>query len=323
MDHPFLEVPQQGCGEVNGPVVDLQNVSKFYKKVLGLNDFTCAFGKGMIGLLGPNGAGKSTMLKLIMGQIKPSKGRISVLGMKPWDNPKLYEELGYCPEQDTFFKGMTGEEFVTFNARLYGHSHSISRKMARKTISMVGMKKDSNRAVEGYSKGMRQRIKLAQALVNDPHLLILDEPLAGTDPIGRVMIMDLLHDLENEGKDVIISSHVLHEIERLTTNIVIVNKGRLIAEGNLHEIRDSMDRFPLTIRIKTHLRNKMAKILFDVPSVTSISFGDDEDELLVRSRSPMVFYPEFQRSVVSNGLDVHSIDSPDDSLDAIFKYLVG
>jgi ABC-2 type transport system ATP-binding protein len=308
---------------VSGPVVDLKNVSKFYKKVLGLNDFTCTFRNGMIGLLGPNGAGKSTMLKLITGQIKPSKGKISVLGMKPWDNPKLNNELGYCPEQDTFFRRMTGLQFVTLNARLYGHSSPSAGQLAKKAIKMVGMSKDASRSVDGYSKGMRQRIKIAQALVNDPQLLILDEPLAGTDPIGRVMIMDLLHDLEIEGKDIIISSHVLHEIERLTTNIVIVNKGRLIAEGNVHEIRDSMDRFPLTIRINSRMRNKMAKILLDVPSVTSISFGEGEDELLIRSRSPMEFFPAFQRSIVSHGLDIRSIDSPDDSLDAIFKYLVG
>jgi ABC-2 type transport system ATP-binding protein len=308
---------------MNIPVVDLENVSKFYGKVLGLNDFTCAFGQGMIGLLGPNGAGKSTMLKLITGQIKPSKGKVIVLNEKPWDNPILNEEMGYCPEQDTFFRGMTGQEFVTFNARMYGHSHRDSWKLARKAISRVGMRKDANRSVDGYSKGMRQRIKLAQALVNDPQLLILDEPLAGTDPIGRVMIMDLLHDLEKEGKNVIISSHVLHEIERLTMNIVIVNKGRLVASGDLHEIRDSMDRFPLTVRVKTTQRNSIAKLVFDIPSVTSVSYGDDGGELLIRTRFPMVFFPEFQRILVENSLEIMSIDSPDDSLDAIFKYLVG
>ncbi|MGA1793680.1 MAG: ABC transporter ATP-binding protein [Thermoplasmatota archaeon] len=303
-------------------VASLLNVSKFYGKVMGLNDFTVDFGKGLTGLLGPNGAGKSTMLKLLTGQIKPSSGKLEVLGLDPWDNPDLNREIGYCPEQDAFYPGMTGHQFVTFNARLMGLSHSESSKMAWGVIKRVGLAKDAGRPVDGYSKGMRQRIKIAQALVGDPNMLILDEPLAGTDPIGRVQLMNLMHDLTDEGKDIIVSSHVLYEIERLTSNIVLVNKGRLVAEGNMHEIRDSMDKYPLSVRIMTDDRKQIAKSVLEIPSVSSISLGDDPKELLVRTSSPGNFFGGFQRMLIKNGLRITSIDSPDDNLDAIFKYLV-
>lgn len=303
-------------------VAALQNVSKFYGKVMGLNDFNVDFDRGLTGLLGPNGAGKSTMLKLLTGQIKPSSGKLEVLGMDPWDNPDLNKEIGYCPEQDAFFPGMTGLQFVTLNARMIGISHREATKLAWAAIKRVGLTKDARRPVDGYSKGMRQRIKIAQAIVGDPVLLILDEPLAGTDPIGRVQLMDLMHDLSHEGKDIIVSSHVLYEIERLTSNIVLVNKGRLVAEGDMHEIRDSMDKYPLSVRILTDERTRMAKSVLDLPSVSSISMGGDPLELLVRTSSPGSFFDGFQRMLIEEGLKVSSIDSPDDNLDAIFKYLV-
>ncbi|MBN1538853.1 MAG: ABC transporter ATP-binding protein [Candidatus Thermoplasmatota archaeon] len=304
------------------PLASLVNVSKFYGNVMGLNDFSVEFPKGMTGLLGPNGAGKSTMMKVLTGQIRPSKGRVEVLGHRPWDNPVLNRMFGYCPEQDTFFRGMTGLQFVTFSARLNGHSQRESSRLAWKVVKRVNLKKDANRAIDGYSKGMRQRIKIAQALVDDPQLLFLDEPLSGTDPIGRVQLMDLLHDLAMEGKDIIVSSHVLYEIERLTSNIVLVNKGRLVAEGNMHDIRDSMDKFPLTVRIRTKERKRLAKAILDLPSVSSIFLGDEPTEVLVRSSSPVSFFPRLQNLVVDEDIQLSSIDSPDDNLDAIFKYLV-
>jgi ABC-2 type transport system ATP-binding protein len=179
-----------------------------------------------------------------------------------------------------------------------------------------------NRRVQGYSKGMRQRIKLAQALVCDPDLLILDEPLAGTDPIGRIKIMELLFDLSKQGKNIIVSSHVLYEVERLTENIVMLDKGKLIALGNIHEIRDSMDRFPLTVRIRTPNRGDLSKLSLDIKGVRSVSFGDDNEELLVRTSDPMNFFERFQRIILETGIKISSVDSPDDNLDAIFKYLV-
>ncbi|MFO8051016.1 MAG: ABC transporter ATP-binding protein [Thermoplasmatota archaeon] len=307
---------------MNEPVVELKDVSRFYGNIMGLNEINLTMGKGMTGLLGPNGAGKSTMLKLITGQIRPSKGIIRVLGRKPWDDPGLNWEMGYCPEQDSFFKGMTGRQFVVFGARMLGYPKSKAERTAEDAISRVDMKRSMNRLISGYSKGMRQRIKIAQSLINDPRLLVLDEPLAGTDPLGRLKIMDLLFDLSKEGVDIIVSSHVLYEIERLTEQIVILKNGKLVAEGNIHEIRDSMDRFPLTVRIRSPDTRKMARRLIKMVDVTSLDLGGDDDELMVRTRDPYRFYEEFQAMMAGSDLSIGSIDSPDDNLDAIFKYLV-
>lgn len=304
------------------PVITLDQVSKFYGKVMGLNDITVAVDKGLTGLLGPNGAGKSTMMKLITGQIRPSKGKVRVLGSKVWDNPSLYWDVGYCPEQDSFFPNTTGLEFVTLGARLFGIKGREASRAARKVIRKVEMERDMNRSIDGYSKGMRQRIKIAQGLVHDPRILVLDEPLAGTDPIGRVKIMDLLFDLKKAGKDIVVSSHVLYEIERLTEEVIIINKGKLVAKGNIHDIRDSMDKYPLTVRLRTPQRRKFARLMSGLKDVSTLSFTEMKDELLVTTRDPEKFYGEFQSLVVKNDLRISSIDSPDDNLDAIFKYLV-
>jgi len=304
-------------------IIELNNVSKFYGRVMGLNDISVSFGPGITGLLGPNGAGKSTMLKLVMGQIRPSMGVVSVLDQKVWNNPALNQRVGYCPEQDSFYPWMTGLEFVTFCAKLNGGSPKQAKKMAVKALRTVDLKKDMNRKIGGYSKGMRQRVKIAQSIVHGPELLLLDEPLAGTDPLGRIKIIDLLFKLQQQGKHIIVSSHVLHEVERMTRNIILINKGKLIAQGDIQEIRDSMDKFPLNVRIRTDRPRAVSQLLAENEDVLSISFPvGKKDTLIIKTARPDVFYPEFQRLVIDKNLNIFSIDSPDDSLDAIFKYLV-
>lgn len=304
-------------------IIELNNVSKFYGRVMGLNDISVSFGPGITGLLGPNGAGKSTMLKLVMGQIRPSMGTLRVLDQKVWNNPALNQRVGYCPEQDSFYSWMTGLEFVTFCAKLNGGSPKQAKKMAIKALKIVDLKKDMNRRIGGYSKGMRQRVKIAQSIVHDPELLLLDEPLAGTDPLGRIKIIDLLFKLQDQGKHIIVSSHVLHEVERMTRNIVLINKGKLIAQGDIQDIRDSMDKFPLNVRIRTNRPRAVSKLLAENEHVLSISFPvGKKDMLILKTSRPDMFYPEFQKLVIKENLNIFSIDSPDDSLDAIFKYLV-
>lgn len=302
-------------------VIELHKVSKFYGQVMGMNDVTVDFSSGMTGLLGPNGAGKSTMMKMITGQIQPSKGRIKVMGEDPWDNPHLNLNIGYCPEQDSFFKNMTGLQFVMFNTRLSGFSKSRAFDLSLDAIEKVNMKKDMDRNISEYSKGMRQRIKLAQSLVHDPDLLILDEPLAGTDPIGRVRIIDLLFELQKEGRHLVISSHVLHEVERLTERIVLIDRGKLVAEGDIHSIRDSLDRYPLTIRIQSPEQRKLARLLTYNQEVSSITFSD-KGELLVRTTDPNRFFGELQNLIVKEKITIEGVDSPDDNLNAVFQYLV-
>lgn len=307
---------------MSNDLVDIKSVSKFYGKVLGLNDITVGFGQGITGLLGPNGAGKSTMIKLITGQIKPNMGAVTVLGQKAWNNPQLNRMIGYCPEHEAFYEKMTGLQFIIYLTRLNGISKEKATDMAKRALRTVNMDKDMNRQIGGYSKGMKQRTKIAQSLVHDPDLLILDEPLAGMDPLGRIKIIELLKDLKNRGKNIIISSHVLYEIERITEEVVIINKGKLIAKGNIHNIRDSMDRFPLTIRIKTGKRKKLANLLMGKEGIISISYEGGRDTLLVRTRDSGAYYPMFQELIIKSDIEIEEIDSPDDNLDAIFKYLV-
>ncbi len=303
------------------PVIELRSVSKFYGQVMGLNDVSLRFRQGITGLLGPNGAGKSTMLKLITGQIRPSKGSVQVLGEDPWDNPGVYMKMGYCPEQDAFFRDMTGLSFVSFCGRLSGMGREEAAGRALRTMEMVGMEEDMDRPISNYSKGMRQRVKMAQALVHDPLLIVLDEPLAGTDPIGRMKIIELLFELERKGKNIIISSHVLHEVERMTENIVLIDNGKLVAEGNIHAIRDSLDRFPLTIRVMTPDARVLAGRLTSLEEVKTLSIGEN-GELLVRTSDPNRFYNDLQDLVVEDSFHIESIDSPDDNLNAVFEYLV-
>jgi ABC-2 type transport system ATP-binding protein len=305
-------------------IIEVDRVSKFYGRVMGLNDISVKFGPGITGLLGPNGAGKSTMLKLIMGQIRPSLGKITAFDQKVWNNPSLNQRIGYCPEQDSFYPWMTGFEFVKFCATLNGVPNSKAKKMAVKALKTVDLKKDMGRKIGGYSKGMRQRVKIAQSIVHEPLLLVLDEPLAGTDPLGRLKIINLLFKLEKQGKHIIVSSHVLHEVERITRSIVLINKGKLIAQGDIQSIRDSMDKFPLNIRIRTDSPRRLAKLLSDNEFVISVYFPPDKkDTVIIMTSRPDMFYPDFQQLVINKSLTIYSIDSPDDSLDAVFKYLVG
>src|SRR5262245_6094110 len=212
-------------------IVEFGEVSKWYGNVIGINKLSIRIPAGVTGLLGPNGAGKSTLLQLATGQLYPSQGEVRVLGQKVWNNPGLNRFIGLCPEQDAFYEWMTGWDFVYTSARLGGLNRVEARAAAVRTLEAVGMTKHKDRVVRGYSKGMRQRTKLAQALVHDPEVLFLDEPFTGTDPLGRRDLMEIIRDLGAQGKSVLVSSHVLHEVQHLTPNIILLNRGRLVAEG--------------------------------------------------------------------------------------------
>jgi ABC-2 type transport system ATP-binding protein len=294
-------------------------LSKWYGMVLGLNNITVGIKKGITGLLGPNGAGKSTFLKLVSGQLTLSQGKIWVLGEEPRNNPRLKARVGYCPEQDSFYGWMTGLQFVEYLARLQGMSIPEAEKAAKVAIKAVDMTADMNRKLGGYSKGMRQRIKVAQSIVHDPELIILDEPLNGTDPLARVLIIDVVTEMEKAGKDVIISSHVLHEIERLTENIVLINKGKLLAQGNIHDIRDLIDKHPHTIIIETPEPRRLGAVLESLDYVSALEF--EPSRLLVRTTRPEIFYRELPKVISKAGIRYTGVQSPDDNLNAVFKYL--
>jgi ABC-2 type transport system ATP-binding protein len=302
-------------------IIAADHVSKWYGQVIGLNDVTLEVSPGITGLLGPNGAGKSTFMKLITGQLKPSKGTVRVLGEPIWQNPALYHRLGFCPEQDAFYERMTGLEWVVALVRLNGVSEEAALGMARQAIQMVDLVDAADKKIGAYSKGMRQRIKLAQALAHDPELLILDEPLAGMDPIARRKTIRLIKEWGRAGRSVIVSSHILHEIESMTANILLINQGRILAEGNVHQIRDLIDEHPHTVHVKADETRALARALLAEDHVLSLKF--ESDALVVQTGRPDAFYARLTAIAASGEFGaIHEVTSPDDNLQAVFKYLV-
>ncbi len=304
------------------PVVDFHDVSKWYGHVIGLNKLTLAIRAGVTGLLGPNGAGKSTLLQLATGQLYPNQGSVRVLGESVWNNAALNRRIGLCPEQDAFYEWMTGWDFVYSCARLSGLTRAAAREAAGRTIEAVGMTHHKDRAVRGYSKGMRQRTKLAQALVHDPEVLFLDEPLTGTDPVARRDLMDIITRLGAEGKSVIVSSHVLHEVQALTPYIILLNHGRLLAEGHVRQIRDLIDNHPHHIVLVCEEFRRLAGRVLEWDYVEGVRVLEREGGLMIETRAPDSFYSRLPAISLQDGLAINAVYSDDDNLEAVFKYLV-
>ena len=301
-------------------VVSADGLSKWYGQVIGLNDVTVSIPPGITGLLGPNGAGKSTLMKVITGQLKPSQGRVTVLGAPIWGNPAAYAAIGYCPDQDAFYERMTGLEWVTALARLHGFDQAAAAEAARRALETVDLAAAADKKIGAYSKGMRQRVKLAQAVAHDPRLLVLDEPLAGLDPLGRRRTIALIQAWARAGKSVIVSSHILHEIELMTPSILLINHGRILAEGDVHQIRDLIDDHPHKVRIKTPEPRALARRVLDLPDVIGLSF--EEDRIVVDTGRPDDFYTALTALAATGEIAIEEVTSPDDNLQAVFSYLV-
>jgi ABC-2 type transport system ATP-binding protein len=306
---------------VSTPIVATDHLSKWYGQVSGLNDVTVAVPPGITGLLGPNGAGKSTFLKLITGQLKPSKGTVTVLGEPIWDNPELYFKIGFCPEQDSFYERMTGLAWVTALVRLNGYDDAEATAAAERAIAAVDLLDAKDKKIGAYSKGMRQRIKMAQALVHDPQVLILDEPLTGMDPLMRRRTIKLIKDWARQGKSIIVSSHILHEVESMTSNILLINNGRILAEGNIHQIRDLIDEHPHTVHIRAADPRALARRFLADDDVLSLRF--ELGAVVVQTARPDAFYTRLTDLAASGELgSIDEVTSPDDNLQAVFQYLV-
>jgi len=302
-------------------IVAADHLSKWYGQVIGLNDVTVTVPPGITGLLGPNGAGKSTFMKLITGQLSPSKGSVKVLGEPIWRNPGLYFRIGFCPEQDAFYERMTGLEWVAALVRLNGLSSTEADQAAEKALTAVDLMDAANKKIGAYSKGMRQRVKLAQAIVHDPELLILDEPLTGMDPLGRRKTMKMIREWARQGKSILVSSHILHEVELMTPNILLINNGRILAEGNVHQIRDLIDEHPHTVYIRADNPRGLAKEFLTHADVISMRF--EPGAVVVETGKPDEFYARLTELVASGHCGpVGEVTSPDDNLQAVFKYLV-
>jgi ABC-2 type transport system ATP-binding protein len=304
------------------PILRASGVSKWYGPVAGLIDLSIELGPGITGLLGPNGAGKSTLLKLVTGQLKPSRGSLEVLGHRPWSSTRLFAELGYCPEQDAYYPWMTGLDFVRRMARLGGASGREARELADRALGTVELGDAVARPIRTYSKGMRQKVKIAQAIVHHPRLLVLDEPLNGLDPMGRRQIVALVHQLGEQGVSVLVSSHVLHEVEAMTSSVLLLHQGRLLASGSVGELRSLIDKHPHHIEIVCDRPRELARILIEREDLTSLRIDASRGALVVESAEPDAFYAQLPELVVRHGFKVEQLHSPDDNLEAVFRYLV-
>lgn len=317
-------------------VIATRKLSLWYGQVIGINNISINIGQGIIGLLGPNGAGKSTFMKVLTGQLQPSTGAVSIFGERVWNNSSIFSRIGFVPEQDAYYEQMTGRQFVTYLTRLQGFSKTDAARLADKAIDTVDLTADCDRKIHEYSKGMRQRIKIAQALAHDPDLLFMDEPLNGTDPLGRRQIIDLIQHLESEGKTIIVSSHILHEVEQMTSDILLINKGRVVADGNIYRIRNLIDEHPHTIFIDCSEPRRLAAMLAGFEDVVRVEFtaakAQDNDTtqsaapalstFSVATTNPEACYSRIPKMALENGITLRRMTSPDNNLMAVFNYLV-
>jgi len=304
---------------VSAPI-SFTRASRWYGPVIALNDVTIDIPPGVTGLLGPNGAGKSTFLKMTAGQLRPSQGEVRLLGRPAWGSPELFHRVGLCPEADAFWEQLSGLQFLTALLRFTGYDEAECRQRAEGALHQVELLDAKNRKLGGYSKGMRQRIKLAQSIAHDPEVLLLDEPVSGMDPVNRRRVIDLVRRLGREGKTVLVSSHILHEIEAMTRQVLLIHNGRILAEGDVREIRDLLDEHPHTVSLRARDPRALAAAVVGWPSVLSLSFGAEGEWLTVQTARPDEFYGGLHDAALESG--VVEMYSPDEDLESVFRYLV-
>jgi ABC-2 type transport system ATP-binding protein len=299
------------------------NVSKFYGEVLGINRVHLAIPPGITSLVGPNGSGKTTVMNLMTGLLYPSQGEVRVLGYRTDDPEHLFPHVGYCTQYDSFPRGFTGEEFVYSYLRVHGLSDTETKRKTAEALERVGLTEAASRRVAAYSKGMRQRIKLAQALAHGPSVLVLDEPLNGLDPMAREEMLDLFRGLAAEGHHVIISSHILHEVDFISDQVILLNEGYVIAEGNIRSVRGEMEEHPLQILIRCDRPAALASRVFEQDGVVEAKIDSDRGGLLIKTRDPDSFYLAFNRIVLDNDFKIEVVTPADEDVDAVYQYLIG
>lgn len=304
-------------------VIEARNLSRWYGNVLGISEVTLDIEPGITALLGPNGAGKSTFMKIVTGQLKPNIGEVKIFGQKVWNNREIFHRLGFCPEVDSFHEGLNGLEFLTGLLSLYGFTPEECRQRAVRALELVELKEVARRPIKSYSRGMRQRIKIAQALAHDPEILILDEPLSGLDPLSKRRVIKLIKELRNAGKTILVSSHVLPEVEAMTSEIVLIHQGKILARGDLHFIRELLDRHPHMIRIRSPHYREMARELAAENYILNITFEPSNEAVTFETHQRDLFFDRLNRLLLESNWVIEEITSPDDNLQAVFDYLVG
>ena len=304
-------------------LIIFDNVSKFYGEILGVNRVNLQIAPGITSLVGPNGAGKSTLMNLMTGLLRPTRGSIKVLGI-PTDQPEqLFRKVGYCTQFDSFPRGVTGREFINSFLLVHGFDRQRANKLSQVALEHVNLVEAADRKVAGYSKGMRQRIRLAQSIAHEPAVLILDEPLNGLDPMVRSETIALFRKLAAEGLHLIISSHILHEVDMMSDRVVLLNNGYIVAEGNIHGVRDEMEEHPMQILIRCDQPAKLAAYVFAQDHVVEARLHDDKRGLFVKTKDADGFYLMLNRAVADGEVNVESISPVDDDLSAVYQYLIG
>ena len=307
----------------NDQLIIFDDVSKFYGEILGVNRVNLQIAPAITSLVGPNGAGKSTLMNLMTGLLRPTRGSITVLGI-PTDQPEeLFRKVGYCTQFDSFPRGVTGREFLTSFLFVDGFNHKQADELAEVALAHVNLTDAADRKVAAYSKGMRQRIRLAQSIAHEPKVLILDEPLNGLDPMVRAETIALFRKFAAQGLHLIISSHILHEVDMMSDRVVLINNGYILAEGNIHGVRDEMEEHPMQILIRCDNPSKLAALVFAQDHVVEARLHEDLKGLFIRTRDADRFYLLLNRVVADGEINVESIAPVDDDLSAVYQYLIG
>jgi ABC-2 type transport system ATP-binding protein len=306
------------------PTINFDNVSKFYGEILGVNRVTLSIPPGITSLVGPNGAGKTTLMNLMTGLLRPTRGAVNVLGISTDRPEQLFRKVGYCSQFDSFPRGLTGREFIRSFLLVSGYSKTEAEDLTNQALERVDLVPAGDRKIGAYSKGMRQRVRLAQSIAHQPSVLILDEPLNGLDPMVRAETIALFKQLAAEGLHLIISSHILHEVDMMSDRVVLLNNGYVVAEGAIHGVRDEMDtEHPMQVLIRCDKPAVLAARMFSSNHLVEARVHDDRHGLFVKTRDPDKFYLLLNEVVAEGEVVIESVAPVDDDLSAVYEYLIG
>jgi len=304
------------------PTVRVRDASRWYGEILGVNKISVDIHPGVTGLVGPNGSGKSTLMNMICGLIRPDQGSVMALGQPAWNNPRLRRRIGYCSQVDRFYEDFTGEQFVCSMLELHGRGRRWARRAAAEAMDMAQLASNAGRKIRAYSKGMRQRVKIALALAHQPDLLVLDEPFNGLDPIGRHEMMQLFDNYAREGRTILLASHILHEIEQMTDRILMMSNGYVMAEGDVREVRDQLRRHPFQIYVRCDRPRALAAAMLAMDGVASVLM-EDERGVTFSTWDPDGFYERLNALVLDLGVEMDAVTLADENVQSIYKYLTG
>ena len=303
-------------------LIVFDGVSKFYGEILGVNRVNLQIAPGITSLVGPNGSGKTTLMNLMTGLLRPTSGHISVLGSAPTESETIFQKLGYCSQFDSFPRGATAREFIGFYLRVHGYSKQETAELTQSALEQVSMVEAADRKISGFSKGMRQRVRLAQSIAHGPSVLVLDEPLNGLDPMARAEIIRLFRQLADAGMFLIISSHILHEVDMMSDSVVLLHNGYVVAEGDVHGVRDEIEEHPIQILIRCDRPQTLASQLFENEHTVEARIHADRKGLFVKTRRPDDFYLLLNKVITEQKLEIESVAPVDDDLNAVYQYLI-